>query len=50
MAKKSIFTSKYDTPKKLIQCLIEWMSHGVSVHPALQEFGGTSFEDDKSKR
>lgn len=29
MAKKSIFTSKYDTPKKHIQYLIEWMSHGV---------------------
>ena len=29
MAKKSIFTSKYDTPKKSIQYLIEWMSHGV---------------------
>ena len=29
MTKKSIFTSTYDTPKKRIQCLIEWMSHGV---------------------
>ena len=29
MAKESIFTSKYDTPKKRIKCLIEWLSHGV---------------------
>ena len=29
MAKKSIFTSKNDTPKKRIKCLIEWLSHGV---------------------